>query len=237
MTVGTTIDFSMTGAEVVEEALAELGVLAAEESLSAWEQTRGLKRLNMLLKSWQADGVYPWTLTEDSFTLVQGTASYLFGTGGTKTYVPFDLGEPDAAVRITRSSVDRPLREIGRRDYFALPNKTTQGNPTQYYYDRQRESGTLYLWPTADAGLGTLKYTYRRSLFDIDAATETLDLPQEWGRAVVKNLADDMAVIYGKAGSPRAQKIALDAKMAKDSVADYAFAQGASSVTIMPDMD
>lgn len=231
MTVGTTTDFSMTVAEIVEEALSELGVLGDEEQLPETQQTRAINRLNMMLKAWQADGVYPWTETEDSFTLVQGTVSYTFGAGGTKTYLPFAMKD----VRLTRGGTDIPLEEIGRKRYQAIPNKTAEGRPINWFYDRQRDTGVLYLWQPADSGLGTLKYTYRRSLFDIDAATETLDLPQAWHEAVVTNLAKRLIRPYGKSGSPRAKEIREDADRTYAIVSSFANAEGAGSIYLLPD--
>lgn len=193
MALSSSTDFTLTGTEIVTEARRRLGIQPTEEALTAAELTEGLTALNLMLKTWAADGVMYWTMTEGSLSLVQGTQSYSFASGGDFTTVPFDMMD----VRITRDSTDLPMTELSREEYFALPNKTVQGYPTQWFYDRQRDTGTLYVWPTADASLGTLKFTYRRTLMDMDEGTNNIDLPQEWLEAIVYNLADRLSDTYG----------------------------------------
>jgi len=193
MAVSGSTDYTRTGTQIIEAARRKLGILAAEESMSSSELADGLDTLNMMLKTWAADGVMYWTMTEGTLSLTQGTASYSFASGGAFTTVPFDMVD----MRITRGSNDLQMAEMSREEYFGLPLKTAQGYPTQWFYDRQRDTGTLYIWPTADASLGTLKFSYRRVIMDVDAGANHLDLPQEWLEAVVYNLADRIADDYG----------------------------------------
>lgn len=229
MTVGTTTSFSMTFGQLAQESLAEIGVLSEEEELQNAEYVRIQRRGNMMLKAWQADGLQPWSLTEGSFALVQGTDSYLFGAGGTVTTLPFSMEQ----VRVTRTN-DIEMTELSREDYFRLPNKTTQSYPIQYYYDRQRESGRLYVWPTADATLGTIKFTYRRVIYDIGDQSETLDVPQEWYEAMLYGLADRLLGLYGKVGSPEGNRVTQKAQEAYFRIEGFAIGEGEGSISILP---
>lgn len=229
MAVSGSTDFSLTANDVVVIALELLGTRAEEEPLTQIELDRGLRHMNMMLKGWEADGIMTWLKTEGALTLVQGTASYTFGAGGDFTTVPMDIEQ----IRITRTN-DLEMTRMSRPDYFSIPTKTTQGYPTQYYYDRQRDSGTLYIWPTADATLGTLKFTYRRRIMDMDASGNNFDLPQEWYLAITHGLAVMLAPIYGKTGTPRYEDVKAKAAAAYDSVKSFDQSEGEASIFVLP---
>lgn len=230
MPVSNSTDFARTANEIIVDALELLGVRSEEEPLQAYELARGLKWLNYLLKAWQTDGVMAWTLTEGSFALVQSDVDYVIGSGGSFTTVPVDIQD----MRITRNGSDLQMFRMSREDYYALPNKTTEGYPTQWYYDRQRDSGTLYVWPAPDATGGTLKFTYRRRVMDMDASGDSFDLPQEWYLAMVSGLAALLIPIYGKSGTPRAADIRSQAGEAYASVKAFDIDEGESSIFIVP---
>lgn len=229
MAVSSSTDFSLTANDAVVIAIELLGTRAEEEPLTQIELDRGLRYMNMMLKGWEADGIMTWLKTEGALTLVQGTASYTFGAGGDFTTVPMDIEQ----IRITRTN-DLEMTRMSRPDYFSIPTKTTQGYPTQYYYDRQRDSGTLYIWPTADATLGTLKFTYRRRIMDMDASGNNFDLPQEWYLAITHGLAVMLAPIYGKTGTPRYEDIKAKAAAAYDSVKSFDQSEGEASIFVLP---
>lgn len=230
MAVSNSTDFSLTATQIVEEARSLLGINADEESLSATELTKGLRALNMMLKAWQADGVYLWTYTEGTLTLVQSQESYSFAAAGDFTTVPFDIVQ----MRITRNSTDLEMYELSREEYYRLPNKTNEGYPTQFFYDRQRSSGTLYVWPSPDSTAGTLKFTYRRIIMDLDASSDNMDLPQEWYQAVVYNLASNLIPRYGVQLTPEIQLVVAEAARSYGSMLGFDAGIGKGSIEILP---
>jgi len=232
MAVSNSTDFALTGEALVKLARRHLGILASEEPLAAHELEEGLETLNAMLKQWQIDGVKYWTLTEGTLTLVQSQASYSFASGGDFTTVPLDLMQ----VRITRNSTDLEMFEISREDYYRLPDKTSEGYPTQWFYDRQRASGTLYVWPVPDVTAGTLKFTYRRTIMDMDAGANDFDLPQEWHEAIAFGLADRLVGSYGKAGTPVAAYVERRAAMTYAAVKNFDVSEGEGSISILPQM-
>lgn len=230
MGVSGTTSFILTAAQIVTQARSLLGIQASEEPLAADELQLGITFLNLMLKGWQADGVRTWTLTEGSLLLVQGQTSYLFGTGGIVTTLPFDMDD----VRIFRSSTELPMIQLSRQDYFSLPNKTTQGYPTQYYYSRQRDTALLYVWPAPDSQTGVLNFTYRRVIDDIDDANNDMDLPQEWLQAITYNLAVELIPQYGKADSNNAKLVLARAAQTYAVVKNFDTAEGLGSVQMIP---
>lgn len=232
MAVSGSVNFSLTASDIVEEAFAMLGIFADEEPMQSVDKNRGIRILNMMLKGWQADGVKYWDMTEGSLALVQSQASYSFATGGDFATVPFDLMQ----VRITRSGTDLEMLEISREDYFRLPNKTSEGYPTQWFYDRQRDSGTLYVWPVPDATAGTLKFTYRRVINDMDSNPDNMDLPQEWYEAVVSNLADRLAIYYsGIVSAGTRQDVSILAARSYALAKSFNVGEGEGSFSILPE--
>lgn len=197
-TSGST-NFNLTRNDAIQEALELIGVLAAGETAPAADITSAARSLNMMLKTWQADGLHLWRQTEGSLTLVSGTQSYTMAAGGDFTVRPLRI----LSARLRISSVDTPLMEMSRQEYFDLPLKSTSGRPTGYYYDPGRVTGRLYVWPTLASGSsGTIEFTYARALEDMDAAGDDFDLPQEWFEAIAYNLAVRIAPKFGGPAGP-----------------------------------
>lgn len=105
--------------------------------------------------------------------------------GGRRFYIP--------------SSIDTPLIPLSRLDYRNLPNKTTPGTITQYYYDPRggaAAQGMFYVWPAPTDANSAVKFTYMRAIEDFDTAANTPDLPNEWLDAIIWNLAAKLAMEY-----------------------------------------
>lgn len=97
------------------------------------------------------------------------------------------------------SGIDTPLFEMDRIEYQELPNKTSEGSANGFYYDRRggtNTTGYLYLWPEPSTVNEALKMTVARPIEIFSAAGDDADLPQEWVRAIVWNLADELADEY-----------------------------------------
>ena len=166
------------------------------------------KELDVMLKGWQNKGYNLWTKTSATHTLAAGAVQAL------DPVRPLNI----LSVRFKRSasSSELPMTEMTRDEYDNLPVKTTQGTPTQFYYDRQREAARLYVWPVlAAAGGETLEITYDRELEDIADLGDIIDVPGEWWDAVVYNLAarigEDVSTPSLQALSARAQMLLTEA--------------------------
>lgn len=231
MPVSDSTDFNETAQEIIQDALAELGVVADEEPLEAVALERGLRALNRMLRAWQADGVMIWTYAEGELTTVLDQGAYEFGAGGDFATVPFEFVD----LRINRGGNDLPMNRLSREEYYALPNKANRGYPTQFYYDRQRDKGLLYLWPTPDTGLGTLKFTYRRAIMDMDSGANDFDVPPEWMEALVFGTAKRLVGAYGMAGKPEAARVEQEAERTYAVVKGFDVAEGIGSIRMTPD--
>lgn len=193
-TSGST-DFSMNGGEIVTDSLRLINVVSDEETATGAQITTGLRFLNRMVKAWQTKvGYFQWSKTEGSLSFVTGQASYDMGSGGDFAARPLKIIH---ARRKDAGGREIPMLRLAREDYFALPLKTTQGTPTQYYYDPQLGTGKLYVWPAPDASAGTFEFTYIRTIEDFDETSHDPDYPVEWLDALTYNLALRLAPIYG----------------------------------------
>lgn len=201
-TSGST-DFNNTASEIIKDAHALIGVVDQSLNLSSEELALGQRALNRMIKAWNAKGLWLWTFKEGSFSTVADTQSYSMGSGGDYSERPLQITQ----CRHVEDSIATEMFPLTREEYFRLPDKSTSGKPTNYYYDPQLTTGTLYIWPT-DSGANTLKFTYRRPLEDIDSATDDPDFPPEWLDALTYNLAVRLAPFYGVSVSAEVANIA-----------------------------
>lgn len=232
MAVSNSTDFQSTAVELIEDARRLLGIHAEEESLQAHELVTGRRLLTKMLKAWEGEGLGSWVLTEGSLTLVDSQGSYTFGSGGDFTTVPFEITQ----IRVSHDGGSEiEMTRLSREDYYRLPNRTTEGFPTQFYYDRQRDSGTLRLWPEPSDSDYDITFTYRRRIMDIDAGTDNFDLPQEWEDAITYGLAERMIPGSGRAGSDDAKLVMVKAAALYLSLKSFDTAEGGGSMTFAPD--
>lgn len=195
----------MTAQQIIEAALRKLVVLPAGGTANANQLAYGLTDLNSMLIAWRKFGLTTWARSSATFSLVSGTGSYTVGSGRT-----VDIARPirllDAYV--TRDGTDIPMRQVAKSDYFGLSDKTTEGIPSQFYYD-QESSASLYVWPVPDEDDLTMTFDYHVPFTSMVAAT-VLDMPEEWQEAVVYNLALRLGPDVGKPASQGLRDLAKE---------------------------
>lgn len=205
-TSGST-DFSLNAREVCTYALKLLRAVPAGSTPSAEDMADAVETLNMMLKSWQMTLPNLWRQTNASLALVDATASYSLPA-------VYRL----ISARLRQSSRDMPMGMLTRTEYEELVLKTSAGTPTQYYFDPQRATSTLYVWPVlATASGSTIEYTYQRRFEDIDDEDNDLDIPQEYLQTVGYNLAENLLDMFGKEATAM-QRIMLKAKDLRDEL-------------------
>lgn len=88
-----------------------------------------------------------------------------------------------------------PIARLNRDDWTALPNKSFQGRPLQFWFDRQINQPIMRLWPCPNpqATFQQIVLWRQRYIQDVGTMTQTLDIPQRWYEAVVACLAAKLA--------------------------------------------
>jgi hypothetical protein len=192
-----TYNFYPTDGEIIIQAFSRIDIKRTE-ILSPHMQD-AVAELNLLLTSMNNMGPNLAQVDLQSFPLVQGTPTYSI------------LGETvqilDVFIRYSNPSIDRIVWPISRSEYAALPNKSAQGFPTQFWFDRLT-SPTITLYLTPDGGGPYTLYYYRwRQVQDATVANGiNPEVPNRFLDALVAGLAHRMARIY-------APKLELQRKM------------------------
>lgn len=199
MATSGSVDFSLDAREIVTEAFQTAKIIAAGETPNGTESADGMRKLNLLLKTWSAKE-HLWIMTEGSQALTASTQSYAI-TGARRML----------SVRRRTSSIDTPMNELAREEYYNQPTKSGTGMPVSWYFDPQRSTRTMYVWPTASTAVAAdtvLYFTYLRVIEDIDALENDPDVPQEWLEALVYALAARLALSYGSDMAPALTSVA-----------------------------
>tara|TARA_R110002020_G_scaffold130075_1_gene291132 strand:- start:25 stop:693 length:669 start_codon:yes stop_codon:yes gene_type:complete len=172
-------DFDLDVAEIIEEAYERCGL----ELRTGYDARSARRSMNLMFADWANRGLNLWTVKQATQALTQGTATYTFTADYTDLL--------DVVVR--RSGTDFELSRMSRSEYLNTPNKTTQGRPSQFYYNRQ-VSPEVTLWPTPENSTDTLVYYYVQRIEDVDALVNTTDAPFRFLPCMVAGLAYYTAV-------------------------------------------
>ena len=70
MATSGSYDHSITAAQIIDDALIEIGALAAGETVNSNDQTMALRELNRMVKPWQVSGHNLWTRTRGQIPLI-----------------------------------------------------------------------------------------------------------------------------------------------------------------------
>jgi hypothetical protein len=170
-----------TAGQICTAAFRQCGVVAIDRDAEAEEMDIALMTLNVMLKAIQIPTATLWKISTGSITITDATASYAV------TGRPVNID----SVNYRRSGADLPMLRLTWEEYRDLPDKASAGQPTQFHYQRLRETATLYVWPVLATAAGeTLEWSGRAEIEDVAATTDTLDVPGEWYEAIIYGLAD-----------------------------------------------
>ncbi len=209
-----------TARDVIKKAMKKIGVLAPGEDPTAAEAVDALDSLNSLLSSWSGDSLITPATVQESFALIASQNSYTIGSG-----LNFDTSKPlrvvGAFIRDS-SNIDYPVTLLTRNRYNALSDKTTEGRPTNLFYDpgiaqQATQTGTIYLYLTPDA-VYTLYLVSEKAFTEFSNLTTAFTFPDTYKRAMIYNLAVELAPEYERAVSPDVREIADKSKQIIENI-------------------
>tara|TARA_R100000995_G_scaffold73266_1_gene42061 strand:+ start:546 stop:1214 length:669 start_codon:yes stop_codon:yes gene_type:complete len=180
MTTSSSRDFDLDVAEIIEEAYERCGL----EIRTGYDAKTARRSMNLMFADWANRGLNLWTVTQATLSMVSGTSAYTL----TSNYT--DLLE---VVIRNSSNVDTTLTKMSRSEYLSIPNKSSSGRPTQFFYDRQ-VTPTLTLWPTPNSSADTLVYYFVNRIQDVDTLQNTTDAPFRFLPCMVAGLSYYIAI-------------------------------------------
>ena len=174
MTTSGSKDFELDVAEYIEEAFERCGL----EVRTGYDLRTAKRSLNLMLAEWANRGLNQWTIKQRTLSLAQGDGEYDLGT---------DIIDVLSVV-IRRSDTDYALDRVSRDTFISIPNKTTQGRPSQFFLDRQL-TPNLKVWPVPENSTDVIIYDALTRMDDGDAQTNTMDMPFRFYPCLAAGLA------------------------------------------------
>ena len=179
MSTSGTRTFDLSIAEIIEEAYERCGL----EVRTGYDAQTARRSLNLMFADWSNRGVNLWTVRSATEPLVQGTSAY------TLNKHTVDILQ----IVLNRNGTDYEMDQISRANYATIPDKTTQGRPSQYYFDR-RISPIINVWATPENSTDTLTYYYIQQMEDADYLYNNVEAPLRFYPCMVAGLAYYMAM-------------------------------------------
>jgi hypothetical protein len=174
MTVSGTKTFELDVTEYIEEAFERCGL----EARTGYDLKTAKRSLNLMLADWANRGLNQWTIARTTVTLTQGTREYALG---------LDTIDALSAV-IRRDNTDYAMDRVSRDADLNIPNKSTQGRPSQFFIDRSINP-VLKLWPTPENSTDVVILDRLVRMDDADAQTNTMQMPFRFYPALAAGLA------------------------------------------------
>lgn len=201
----------MTVAELIRGALRKLGVLASSETPTAAEESDALATLNAMLDSWAGERLALFATLRSTYTLTIGLNPHTIGTGGT-----FSTTRP---VRIDRASIvpqqepgaELPLALLSDAEWQETQAKEQDGRPTSLWIESAYPLMKLHFNPVPDVADTLILYTWQQ-LGRFASASADFDFPPGYERAILFNLAVELAPEYGAVPSNDLLRIADESK-------------------------
>ena len=179
MALSGTSDFELDVAEYIEEAFEWCGL----EVRTGYDLKTAKRSLNLMLAEWANRGLNQWTIKQRSLAVTQGTGNYAI-----------DADVIDVlSVIVRRDNTDYALDRYSREEFLTIPNKTTQGRPSQFFLDRQI-TPNLQLWPVPENNTDIVFYDALTRMQDADTFINSSDMPFRFYPCLAAGLAYYIAI-------------------------------------------
>ena len=187
MATSGTFTYQRTAGDLTLQAFVRAGV--PKTDLTSQHMADAQAEANLMMASLSNQVPHLWTSETYPVTLSDGTATYA---------LPERIIDIQVAYISTTSggvTTDRVIGPISTAEYASLSNKTTEGAPTAYWFDKQI-TPSIVLWPTPDQ-------TYTLNLRCLSRFQDTLlvngtdvEIPYRFWDAFCWGLAFRLAAIY-----------------------------------------
>ena len=185
MATSGTVAFRPNVEEIITESFERCGIdiqtRTGDHAISA------RRSINLLFSEFANRGINYWTLSQNTLPLVNGTTSYTLPVG--------TIDILDAVIRDSSSGTDQIINRITIQDYNQLPNKDSEGKPSQYMIDRQY-TPVVYFWAVPNTSTYSMVYWAMNQLEDVTLSNQDADIPYRWNDTICAGLASKLAMKY-----------------------------------------
>lgn len=179
MAVSGSTDFELDVSDYIEEAFERCGL----EVKTGYDLKTAKRSMNLMFAEWANRGLNQWTIVQRTQALTTGTASYNLDS---------DVIDVLSMV-VRRDNTDISIEKISRDEFLNIPNKSTQGRPSQFFIDRQI-TPVAKIWPAPENSTDVLIYDCLTRLDDADTYTNTVDVPFRFYPCLAAGLAYYLAI-------------------------------------------
>jgi len=171
----TTFDLS------VDELIIEAYERNAVTSPTGLQLRSARRSLNLLLADLNNRDLHLFKRVQTTFNTVASTTSYTLANSilDVSDMTIFSGGTTGSEISVSR---------LTQSEYTALPNKSNEARPSQYYLDRERDASVLFLFTTPDKVYKINYFGYTR-IEDVGDYTNSIDVPVKFLPAVATGLA------------------------------------------------
>lgn len=188
-----------TALSLIRDALQEIGILDAIETPSDDDAALALRVLNDLLESWTLDNLT--VAVQNNYTYLMTPGQDVYSIGPTGDFTGVRLVQVSGAY--TRyQQVDFPVAIIDDQTYNDIPFKFQTGILVQVLrFNQTMPNSEITVWPIPSQAL---PITLLSNVPFTTAATLTTDLVlgPGYNRAIIKNLAVELAPLFQVAATP-----------------------------------
>ncbi|GMR21486.1 MAG: hypothetical protein BMS9Abin36_2087 [Gammaproteobacteria bacterium] len=199
-----------TAQQLVTAAYRKSGAVSSGQDPTSAESADGLEAMNAMLTSWSEQNITVPYRVEDVIPLITGKTEYTMGSGGdVNTDRPLSMAD----AWLTDSGGDVSYRfEITMmlREFTRIANKNESSRPGRGWYEPVYPLGKLTLDVNPDQTY-TLHVWSLKQLSEFSALASSSTLPPAYDRAIIFNLALEIAGELGSPMDPLNMKLANDA--------------------------
>ena len=199
-----TTSYSASRDLIIASALRKLQVLDLGSTPDGNTLANATDSLNIMIKSWQSQGIKLWTIDEYTLPLVAAKTTYTIGPTGSDLVLDKPLKVIQAWARniSVTPQIDTPLMILSKQEYNILGSKGSQGMVNSIFYDPRSTYGSLSTFLTPDATTAAqyqVHLVVQKPLQDVSLTDGTAipDFPNEWLQALIWGLADELSLEYG----------------------------------------
>lgn len=177
-------------AECVDDAFERCKIDPA--TLNIGHITSARRSINFMLVDWAADDMQDFRMDLISdFALVDGTPTYTIDPDTDGRIIDINM------VSLTRQGVDTTIYPMSRQEYFDIPDKLTEGKPSRYFADKQRELIDVTLWTVPENSTDVLQMYVMRKFTDAgEGGALEPDIPYYMREAFAAGLAGKLAIKF-----------------------------------------
>jgi hypothetical protein len=187
MATSGTYTFRPDVEEIISESFERVGMDA--QNMTGYQALAARRSLNLLFSEFANRGINYWAVQNNTLALTQGTTTYTLPVG------TIDLMDVVIRETVGGTQSDTTLPRVSISEYNQIPNKTTQGRPSQYMLDKQY-TPVVYVWQIPDSNNYSLVYWSINQLEDVTASNEDADIPYRWSDCICAGLASKLALKY-----------------------------------------